>query len=65
MENEELIKTVTDKAMVWLGDAYDEDIRQDVKRMLDSDDKTDLIDSFYRDSEPEASAALWVPEATV
>ncbi|WP_300965982.1 phospho-sugar mutase, partial [uncultured Muribaculum sp.] len=51
MENEELIKTVTDKAMVWLGDAYDEDIRQDVKRMLDSDDKTDLIDSFYRDLE--------------
>ena len=51
MENEELIKTVTDKAMVWLGDAYDEDIRQDVKRMLDSDDTTDLIDSFYRDLE--------------
>ncbi len=51
MENEELIKTVTDKAMVWLGDAYDEDIRQDVKRMLDSDHKTDLIDSFYRDLE--------------
>ena len=53
--------------MVWLGDAYDEDIRQDVKRMLDSDDKTDLIDSFYRDLEfgTEASAALWVPEATV
>ncbi|MCM1021967.1 MAG: phospho-sugar mutase [Muribaculum sp.] len=51
MENEELIKTVTEKAKVWLGDAYDEDTRAEVKRMLEADDKTELIDSFYRDLE--------------
>ena len=51
MENEELIKTVTEKAKVWLGDAYDEDMRAEVKRMLEAEDKTELIDSFYRDLE--------------
>ncbi|MDE6484088.1 MAG: phospho-sugar mutase [Duncaniella sp.] len=51
MENQELLKEVTAKAQVWLGPAYDEETRAEVKRMLDAEDKTDLIESFYRDLE--------------
>lgn len=51
MENEELLKSVTAKAQEWLGDAYDEETRAEVKRMLDAEDKTELIESFYRDLE--------------
>lgn len=51
MENEELIKTVTEKAKVWLGSGYDEETRAEVSRMLESDDKTELIESFYKDLE--------------
>lgn len=51
MENEELIKTVTERAKVWLGAGYDDETRAEVKRMLDADDKTELIESFYRDLE--------------
>ena len=51
MENEDLIKVVTEKAATWLGDGYDEATKAEVKRMLDAEDKTELIDSFYRDLE--------------
>ncbi|MDE5705016.1 phospho-sugar mutase [Muribaculum sp.] len=51
MENENLIKMVTEKAQSWLADGYDEETRAEVRRMLDADDKTELIDSFYRDLE--------------
>ena len=51
MENEQLLKEVTDKAQVWLGDGYDEETRAEVKRMLDADDKTELIECFYKDLE--------------
>ncbi|MBQ9077363.1 MAG: phospho-sugar mutase [Muribaculaceae bacterium] len=51
MENEELLKSVTAKAQVWLGNGYDEETRAEVKRMLDTEDKTELIESFYRDLE--------------
>ena len=51
MENENLIKMVTEKAQGWLADGYDEETRAEVRRMLDADDKTELIDSFYRDLE--------------
>lgn len=51
MENQDLIKEVTARAQVWLGDAYDEETRAEVRRMLASEDKTELIDSFYRDLE--------------
>lgn len=51
MENEELLKSVTEKALVWLGDAYDEETRAEVKRMLEAEDKTELIESFYRELE--------------
>lgn len=49
--NDELLKSVTEKAKVWLGNGYDEETRTDVQRMLDNADKTELIDSFYRDLE--------------
>ncbi len=51
MENQELLNEVVAKAKVWLGPGYDEETRTEVKRMLDADDKTDLIESFYRDLE--------------
>ena len=51
MENEELMKAVNAKATEWLSEGYDEATRREVKRMLDADDKTELIDSFYRDLE--------------
>ncbi|MEG1539403.1 MAG: phospho-sugar mutase [Muribaculaceae bacterium] len=51
MKDEALIKLVTDKANVWLGDGYDEKSRNEVSKMLSNDDKTDLIESFYKDLE--------------
>lgn len=51
MNNDELLKTVTEKAEKWLGPQYDEETRTAVKAMLDAADKTELIDSFYKDLE--------------
>lgn len=51
MENEELIKQVTAKAQEWLSPAFDEETQADVKRMLANSDKTELIESFYKDLE--------------
>lgn len=50
MENE-LLKQVTEKATKWLSPKYDEETRAAVKAMLDSEDKTELIESFYKDLE--------------
>ena len=50
-KNDELLKNVTAKAQVWLGEAYDEETRAEVKRMLDDSDPTALIEAFYRDLE--------------
>lgn len=51
MENDELLKSVTEKAKVWLGAGYDDETRAEVQRMLDAEDKTELIECFYRDLE--------------
>ena len=51
MENQELIKQVTEKAQRWLTPAYDAETQAEVKRMLENPDKTELIDSFYKDLE--------------
>jgi len=51
MDNEELIKFVTEKAHKWLTPAYDTETQSEVKRMLDNEDKTELIESFYKDLE--------------
>ncbi|MCK9312103.1 MAG: phospho-sugar mutase [Bacteroidales bacterium] len=49
--DEQLIQTVTVKAKTWLGEEYDAETRAAVQAMLDNENKTDLIESFYRDLE--------------
>ena len=49
--NDEILNEVVSKANAWLGDVYDEETRNAVKQMLEKEDKTELIDSFYRDLE--------------
>ena len=51
MENQKLIKQVTERAQQWLTPAYDAETQAEVKRMLDNPDKTELIECFYRDLE--------------
>lgn len=49
--NQELLKTVKEKAMLWLSDQYDDATRAEVKQMLEAEDPTQLIESFYKDLE--------------
>lgn len=49
--NQELLKTVKEKALLWLSDQYDEATRAEVKQMLEAEDPTQLIESFYKDLE--------------
>lgn len=49
--NQDTLNSVIEKANTWLTDVYDEKTRKEVQRMLDQEDKTELIDSFYRDLE--------------
>ncbi|MBT3384330.1 MAG: phospho-sugar mutase [Prolixibacteraceae bacterium] len=51
MENEELLKEVRAKAQEWLSETYDEKTRNEVQRLLDDKDTTELIDSFYKSLE--------------
>ena len=51
MGSEDLLKQVTAKAQIWLGDGYDEETKAAVRAMLDNEDKTDLIEAFYKDLE--------------
>ena len=51
MEDDVLLKQVTAKAEVWLGEGYDAETRAEVKRMMEMDDKTELVDAFYKDLE--------------
>ena len=51
MENQDLIKVVTEKAQEWLGPAFDVETQAEVRKMLGNDDKTELIESFYKDLE--------------
>lgn len=51
MEDDALLKQVTAKAEVWLGEGYDAETRAEVKRMMEMDDKTELVDAFYKDLE--------------
>ncbi len=51
MENQELLKTVKERAQVWLSEQYDEVTRAEVKQMLEAEDPTPLIEAFYRDLE--------------
>ncbi len=49
--DKELIQQCESKARQWLSPAYDEDTRKTVEAMLQNEDKTELIDSFYQDLE--------------
>ncbi|MDX9747738.1 MAG: phospho-sugar mutase [Paludibacter sp.] len=51
MENDALLQEVRAKAGLWLEGNYDEATKADVKRMMDSPESTELIESFYRDLE--------------
>ena len=51
MENNALLTEVMAKAQVWLDGNYNEETKNDIRRMINADDKTELIDSFYRDLE--------------
>ena len=51
MANEELIKEVSAKAQSWLDESYDVETREQVKKLLENDDKTELIEAFYKDLE--------------
>ncbi|HSM47892.1 MAG TPA: hypothetical protein VK872_08775, partial [Draconibacterium sp.] len=51
MENQELLKEVRAKAQEWLSPTYDEKTRAEVQALLDNEDPTELIDSFYRNLE--------------
>ena len=51
MENNKLLKQVRQRATEWLSEMYDEETRKEVQRMLDADDTSELIDSFYQNLE--------------
>jgi phosphoglucomutase len=42
---------VKNKALEWLNSNIDQDAKNEIQRMLDSKNQTELIDSFYRDLE--------------
>ena len=48
MYDEKLLQEVTAKAQTWLSDSYDEQTRAEVQAMLDNEDKTELVESFYK-----------------
>lgn len=47
MEQQEL-QHIIDTAKTWLSEPFDAQTQAQVRRMLDAEDKTELIDSFYR-----------------
>ena len=49
--DEQLLKVCEAKAALWLSQEYDEETRAQVKAMLESEDKTPLIEAFYKDLE--------------
>lgn len=49
--NAELIAQCEQKAKQWLTPAFDEETQREVKAKIEAEDKTDLIDSFYKDLE--------------
>ena len=49
--NELLIAQCEASAKAWLAPAFDDKTRQEVQAMLDNEDKSELIDAFYRNLE--------------
>ena len=50
MANQELLE-VRAKAKEWLSETYDEQTRKEVQSLLDNEDSTELVDSFYKNLE--------------
>ena len=51
MNEEVLLLNVTEKAQSWLSGNYDEETKKEVEQMMDNEDKTLLIDAFYKELE--------------
>lgn len=51
MAKEELLQHCIERAQAWLSPEYDEATRQEVQALLDAEDKSPLIDAFYKDLE--------------
>lgn len=51
MKDNALLMEVIAKAQTWLTGNYDEVTKNEIRRMIDADDKTELIECFYRDLE--------------
>jgi len=49
--DKKLLDEVTQKAKLWLGDEYDDETKSEVQRMLENEDKSELIDAFYKNLE--------------
>nr|WP_319397889.1 phospho-sugar mutase [uncultured Carboxylicivirga sp.] len=47
----DVLNSVVEKAQSWLDGAYDEETKSAIKKMMEEEDKTALIDSFYKDLE--------------
>lgn len=51
MNNYELLQLVNERAQKWLSDSFDSETRAEVKALLENEDKSGLINAFYRDLE--------------
>jgi phosphoglucomutase len=51
MENKELLAKVEENARKWLSSSFDQETRVAVERMLQNEDKYELINSFYKNLE--------------
>ena len=51
MDNETLLSQVTHKAETWLEGSYDSETKNEIREMLNNEDKSQLIDAFYKDLE--------------
>lgn len=51
MKNQNISEAILAKAQSWLNGNYDTPTKEAIQSMMDNQDKTDLIDSFYKDLE--------------
>ncbi|PVX51014.1 phosphoglucomutase [Balneicella halophila] len=49
--DKQIIAKATEKAKTWLEGSYDEETKAKVRELLEAEDKTELVDSFYKDLE--------------
>ncbi len=47
----DVLNSVVEKAEAWLNGAYDDSTKDAIRKMMNDEDKTALIDSFYKDLE--------------